>query len=173
MSYTKKIYKTKNGIDVEEMHTYRYPSPGAKREKRKKVTPEQMAKVNQKNKEKKCRRKLMQYFSEGDYFTCLTYQKENRPQDMKEAKKDFSDAMKVIRREYKKRGKQVRWIRNIEVGTRNAWHVHLVINRIQDTDLILRKAWSKGKVINQLLYERGGFRNLAAYITKTPQTDKN
>lgn len=43
MSYTKKIYKTKNGIDVEEMHTYRYPSPGAKREKRKKVTPEQMA----------------------------------------------------------------------------------------------------------------------------------
>jgi hypothetical protein len=172
MSYTKKIYRTKNGIDVEEMHTYRYPSPGAKREKKKKSTPEQMAKVNQKNKEKKCRRKLMQYFSEGDYFTCLTYQKENRPQDMKDAKKDFSDAMKVIRREYKKRGEQVRWIRNIEVGTRNAWHVHLVINRIQDTDLILRKAWSKGKVINQLLYERGGFRNLAAYITKTPQTDK-
>lgn len=172
MSYTKNIYEFNNAIEVEERHTYRYRSPGMKREKKKKLTPAQMQAVNQKNKEKNCRRKLRKHFKENDYFVCLTYEKEKRPSDMTEAKKDFSDAMKVIRREYGKVGYKVKWIRNIEVGTRNGWHVHLVINRIPDTDLILRKAWKKGKVICQLMYEKGGFKDLAAYITKTPETDK-
>lgn len=172
MSYTKNIYEFNNAIEVEERHTYRYRSPGMKREKKKKLTPAQMKAVNQKNKEKTCRRKLRKHFEENDYFVCLTYEKEKRPSDMTEAKRDFSDAMKVIRREYGKAGYKVKWIRNIEVGTRGAWHIHLVINRIPDTDLILRKAWKKGKVICQLMYEKGEFKDLAAYITKTPETDK-
>lgn len=172
MSYTKNIYEFDNAIEVEEKHTYRYRSPGMKREKKKKLTPAQMKAVNQKNKEKTCRRKLRKHFEENDYFVCLTYEKEKRPSDMTEAKRDFSDAMKVIRREYGKAGYKVKWIRNIEVGTKNGWHVHLVINRIPDTDLILRKAWKKGKVICQLMYEKGEFKDLAAYITKTPETDK-
>lgn len=172
MSYTKNIYEFNNAIEVEERHTYRYRSPGMKREKKKKLTPAQMKAVNQKNKEKTCRRKLRKHFEENDYFVCLTYEKEKRPSDMAEAKRDFSDAMKVIRREYGKAGYKVKWIRNIEVGTKNGWHVHLVINRIPDTDLILRKAWKKGKVICQLMYEKGEFKDLAAYITKTPETDK-
>lgn len=172
MSYTKNIYEFKNAIEVEERHTYQYRSPGMKREKKKKLTPAQMQAVNQKKKEKTCRRKLRKHFKENDYFVCLTYEKEKRPSDMAEAKKDFSDAMKVIRREYGKAGYKVKWIRNIEVGTKNGWHVHLVINRIPDTDLILRKAWKKGKVICQLMYEKGEFKDLAAYITKTPKTDK-
>lgn len=172
MSYTKNIYEFNNAIEVEERHTYRYRSPGMKREKKKKLTPAQMKAVNQKNKEKTCRRKLRKHFEENDYFVCLTYEKEKRPSDMTEAKRDFSDAMKAIRREYGKAGYKVKWIRNIEVGTRGAWHIHLVINRIPDTDLILRKAWKKGKVICQLMYEKGEFKDLAAYITKTPETDK-
>lgn len=172
MSYTKNIYEFNNAIEVEERHTYRYRSPGMKREKKKKLTPAQMKAVNQKNKEKTCRRKLRKHFEENDYFVCLTYEKEKRPSDMTEAKRDFSDAMKVIRREYGKAGYKVKWIRNIEVGTRGAWHIHLVINRIPDTDLILRKAWKKGKVICQLMYEKGEFKDLATYITKTPETDK-
>ena len=91
---------------------------------------------------------------------------------MAEAGKDFSDALRKIRKAYAKAGYKVKWIRNIEVGTRNAWHIHLVINRIPDTDLILRKAWKKGKVICQLMYEKGEFKDLAAYLTKTPETDK-
>ena len=57
-------------------------------------------------------------------------------------------------------------------SSKNGWHVHLVINRIPDTDLILRKAWKKGKIICQLTYEKGEFKDLAAYLTKTPETDK-
>ena len=91
--------------------------------------------------------------------------------DVQAAKKDWSEALKIIRREYKKRGEQLFWMRNIEVGTKGAWHIHLAINRIPDTDVILKKAWTKGKVVNQLLYEQGEYKELAAYITKTPRTD--
>ena len=61
-------------------------------------------------------------------------------------------------------------MRNIEVGPKGAWHAHLVINRIPDADLIVKKAWLHGHVILKLLYEEGGFADLAGYITKTPET---
>ena len=79
MSYTKHIYNLGNAIEVEEKHTYRLRAPGMKREKKRKLTPAQMKAVNQKNKEKRCRRRLRKYFRENDYFVCLTYKKEERP----------------------------------------------------------------------------------------------
>lgn len=51
--------------------------------------------------------------------------------------------------------------------------MHLVINRIEDTDILLTKAWPHGKVINELMYEKGGFADLAAYITKTAKTGES
>ena len=171
MAYKQKRYILRNVIEVEEYHTARYGAPGQPRQKRRKPTPEQTEKINQRNKEKLCRRKLRQHFEINDYFTTLTYSKENRPSDMSEAKKHFRTFMRIVREEYKKRGATAKWIRNIEVGTKNAWHIHMTINRIPDTDIILRQAWTYGKIISQLLYERGNFERLAAYITKTPQTD--
>lgn len=172
MAYKQKKYTFRNAIEIEEYHTARYGAPGEKREPKVKATPEQIAKMNQRNKEKRCRRKLRKHFDTNDYFTDLTYSKDARPPDMETAKKDFQKFMRIVRKEYAKRGETVKWIRNIEVGKRNAWHVHLVINRIPDTDIILRKAWTHGRVVNELLYEKGEFKDLAAYITKTPLTDE-
>lgn len=171
MAYKKKTWEFRRAIEVMEYHTGRYGAPGQKREKKKKPTKEDMEKVNQYTKERKARHRLRTYFYKNDYFSCLTYKVEERPPDMKAAKKDWSNALDVIRREYKKRGEQLFWMRNIEVGTKGAWHIHLIINRISDTDVILKKAWTKGKVVNQLLYEQGEYKELAAYITKTPKTD--
>lgn len=171
MAYQRVIHRLKKGVEVEDYHSNRYGAPGEERQKKKKATPEQMARQNQYQKEKKARHKLMEHFEENDYFSLLTYRREARPPDMKTAKKQFSEFMKVVRREYRKRGVEVKWLRNIEVGTKNGWHVHLIINRIPDTDIILKMAWEYGKTVNQLLYEWGGFVKLAAYITKTPQTD--
>lgn len=168
MAYVKKVFKLKNVIEVEEYHTGRYGAPGQIRKEKKKLTPEQVARINQANKEKNCRRKLRQHFNIGDYFVDLTYAKDARPADMDAAKKHFREFMRIVRREYKKRGKVLKWIRNIEVGQRNAWHVHLVVNRIDDTDLIIRKAWKQGKVIIQNLTPEGEFKRLAEYITKSP-----
>ena len=173
MAYVQKKYKLKNVIEIEEYHTGRYGAPGQERKKKKKPTPEQMEKVNQMNREKECRRKLRQHFDVGDIFETLTYGKGERPPSMEAAKKDWSRFIRIVRREYKKRGQELKWIRNIEVGQRGAWHIHLVINRIPDSDLIIRKAWDHGKAIQQNLTEEGEFRRLAEYITKSPKTDKS
>lgn len=171
MGYKKKIYGLRNAIEVEEYHTARYGAPGQTRQPKKKATPEQIAKRNQYNREKLARRKLRMHFDVNDYFTDLTYRREERPPDMKTAKEHFRDFMRKVRKEYRKRGAEVKWMRNIEVGSKNGWHIHLVINRIPDTDIILRKAWPYGRVVSELLYEKGEFADLAAYITKTPRTD--
>ena len=133
MAFTKKIYRLKKGIEVEEYHSAKYGAPGQERRPKKKLTPEQMEKQNQTNREKKARRKLREHFQEEDYFSDLTYRKDARPPDMEAAKEQFSKCIRQVRKEYRKRG--------------------------------------YGKVINTLMYEKGGFADLAAYITKTPATD--
>lgn len=170
--YKRKRIKLRQGIEVTEYHNGRYGAPGMKRQEKKKATPEEVEQINRYNRERICRMKLMEHFEKNDYFATLTCRKEERPSDMAEMKRYFSLAMRIIKREYKKRGHEVRWIRNIEVGSRGGWHIHMVINRISDTDLILKKAWIYGKAVSQLMYEQGGFRKLAAYLTKTPKTDK-
>ena len=172
MSYKKKTYQFENAIEVEEYHTARYGAPGMKRAEKKKLTPDQMARINQWQKEKKARRKLRAHFKVRDYFTTLTYRRDCRPPDMAAAKKDFQVFLRKVRREYRKRGAELLWMRNIECGTKGAWHVHLIVNRISDTDIILREAWKHGRVVSELLYAKGEFKELAAYITKTPRTDK-
>ena len=171
MAFTKKIYRLRKASEIEEYHTAKYGAPGQERQPKKKLTPEQMEKQNQVNREKKARRKLREHFQSNDYFSDLTYRKEERPADMETAKGHFKKFIRQVRKEYRKRGQELRWLRNIEVGTKNGWHIHLVINRIPDTDIILQEAWPCGKVINTLMYEKGSFADLAAYITKTPATD--
>ena len=58
--------------------------------------------------------------------------------------KDFQKAIGKVRAQYKKRGQELFWIRNIERGTKGGWHIHLVVNEIGDTASILQKAWKKG-----------------------------
>lgn len=170
--YKKKTWKLGAAVEVEEYHDARYGAPGMPRRKKSKPTPEQMARQNRWNREKKVRRQMRMYFHPEDYFSTLTYRVEKRPSDMKAASADLSDFIRIVRREYRKRGSELRWMANIEVGTRGAWHIHLVVNRIPDTDIILARAWANGMVINKLLYERGSFADLAAYMTKTADTDK-
>lgn len=171
MAYKQKKYTFPNAIEIEQYHTALYRAPGMKRLKKAKATPEQMARANQRNKQKLCRRKLRAHFHKNDSYVTLTYEKSMRPFDMEQAKKDFHDFIKQVRKQYRKRGAVLKWIRNIEVGTKNAWHVHMVVNRIADTDVIISEAWDKGRVVSQLLYEDGEFRDLAAYMTKGPKTD--
>jgi len=171
MAYKKKVWRFKNAIEVMEYHTGRYGAPGQKRNKKEKPTPDQVKRYNQKRKETVCRHKLREHFEENDLFIALTYAKDKRPEDMQQAKKDFALFARKVSARYKKAGEIAKWIRNIEVGTKGAWHVHVVLNRIPDADVIVKECWPHGKVWYELLYERGEYRDLAAYITKTPETD--
>lgn len=167
MSYMCKKMRFRNAIEVYEYHTAKYGAPGQERQEKKKATPEQMAKRNRYNRERLARWKLRNNFDVDDYFTRLSYEKDKRPESMEEAKEDWKAFLQILRREYKKRGAELKWMRNIEVGTRGAWHIHIIVNRIPDTDVILAKAWKHGQIQNQLLYQKGEFEKLANYITKT------
>lgn len=144
-------------IEVYEYHTAKYGAPGQERQEKKKATPEQMAKRNRYNRERLARWKIRNNFDVDDYFTRLSYEKDKRPESMEEAKEDWKAFLQILRREYKKRGAELKWMRNIEVGTRGAWHIHIIVNRIPDTDVILAKAWKHGQIQNQLLYQKGEF----------------
>lgn len=169
--YLKKIYEFENAIEVEEYGTGRYGAPGKKRRKKRKPTPEEMAKRNQWRKEKKARHQLRKYFRKNDYFVQLTYRVKDRPGSMKEAQDQFKKFYRKVRREYRRRGYEFFWMKNIEVGTKGAWHIHIIVNRIPDADIILADNWPYGKVIIIPMYQKGEFRELAAYITKSPRTD--
>lgn len=169
--HIKKVYKFKNAIEVEEYKPGRYGGPGKQREPKGEGTPEWMKKTNQRNRAKKARHRLRKYFDVNDHLVTLTYRAKDRPPDMAAAKKDFKKFADRLRAEYRKKGYTLKWIRNIEVGTRNAWHIHVVVNRIPDADVLIRKAWKHGGVNFKLLYEEGEFAKLAEYMTKTPETD--
>lgn len=177
MATKRKTYSLRHGdvIDVEEHHDGNYGAPGKKRQKKKKPTKEQMQKVNAMNKARRCRQRLLQYFDAGDCFATWTYEERNRPPDMEKAKDDFGKAMRVVRREYRKRGRELFWIRNIEHGTRGAWHIHLVVNEIGDTATILKKAWHHGSIWmteigdNTKVFDED-FSKLASYMTKDEHT---
>lgn len=158
-------------IEVQEYHDGRYGAPGEPRQKKKKATPQDMERMNRWNRERLCWRKLVNHFAVHDYFVTLTYRREERPADMEAAKKDFAVFINKLRRRYKKAGVQLVWIRNIEVGTRGGWHVHLVLRRIQDLDIHIAECWPYGRAVLQLLYQRGNMKQLAAYLTKSPATD--
>ncbi len=171
MSYEEKTIRFKNAIERVEYHSARYGAPGMPRQKKKQPTPEQMEKHNQHNRERLARWKLRANMEVNDYFVTLTFRKDARPPDIEEAKNRWQRFIRKVRKEYQKRKYELKWMRNIEVGTRGAWHIHVILNRIPDTDLIIRAAWEWGRVVSQLLYEKGEFAQLAAYITKTPKTD--
>lgn len=172
MAVKRKTYRYRGGtvIDVEEFHDGRYGAPGKQRTKRAKPTEEQMRKVNAINKARRCRMRLLEYFDAGDCFATWTYEVEKRPPNMDAAKEDFKKAMRKVRAEYKKRGYEVYWIKNIEHGTKGAWHIHLVINEVGDTASILQKAWEKGGTwfteIKKSKFYDEDFTKLANYITK-------
>lgn len=162
-------------IDVEIFHDGNYGNPGKSRAKRVKPTKEQMAAVNAMQKMKKCRLRLLQYFDVGDLFATWTYEPKNRPVDMQEALQHFQSAMRFVRKQYKKRNRELFWIRNIERGTKGAWHIHLVINEIGETAEIVRKAWKRGgtfvaeiKLMDKFYDE--DFTKLASYMAKDENT---
>lgn len=177
MATKRKTYLFKKGdiIDVEEFHDGNYGAPGMSRTKKKKPTEEQIRAVNAMNKARRARHRMLEYFNFGDCFATWKYGIQNRPSNMCEALKHFQKAMRYVRKEYKKRGRELFWIRNIERGTKGAWHIHLVVNEIGGTLSILEAAWEYGTTWgsairkNDKIYDED-FTKLSNYITKDEHT---
>lgn len=179
MAVKRKTTRLRQGavIDIEEFHDGNYGAPGKTRTVKKKPTKEDIRKNNALNKTRRARLRLLEYFDEKDCFATWTYEVSKRPSGMQEALRHFQKAIRTVRREYQKRGYELFWIRNIERGTKGAWHIHLVVNEIEGEEAagILKKAWRYGTThaieiqLSDKLYDED-FTKLSSYITKDENT---
>lgn len=169
MGYIRERYDLYNSIEIREHMDSRHHEEGSRNPKRKR-TPEEMRRANQRQKEAKARRLIWANFEPGDYVRTLTFKKENRPKDMAEAQKIKSKFLRQLTREYGKRFYKLLWIANIECTPRGAWHIHLICNRIEGGGDIIKDLWRQyGAVIDQELADLAG-KDIGAYITKSPDS---
>lgn len=167
--YRHDIYRYGRYIEHEYKTVGRCGAKGEERQPKKNVTPEQMAKQNQWNREKTCLRIMRANFQEDDLWTTLKFPKgtEMTPELLKRIRKNFFDS---LRREYKKLGQPLKYMYRIEIGELGGIHFHVLVNRLEGstkTDALIKKLWGKyGHVHFTPLYEEGGFKALADYLVK-------
>ena len=168
--HRKQVYKYSNYIEYSYSYAGRYGAKGEKRAPRRKVTPEQMKKQNQRNRERECLRIMRANFFPEDLWVTLKFPKGTRL-SVKEVKKIRKDFFESLRRNYKKRKQKLKFMYRIEIGERGGVHFHFIVNRIEGdgpgTDILIRKLWKKyGTVHFTPAYEDGGFKALAEYLVK-------
>ena len=169
MGYIRERYDLFNSIEIREHMDCRHKEEGARCEKRKRTT-EEMKRANQRRKEEKARRLIWANFEPGDYVRTLTFKKDRRPADMKEAQSIKARFLRQLAREYGKRFYKLLWIANIECTPKGAWHIHLICNRIEGGGDIIKDLWRQyGGVYDQELADIKG-KDIGAYITKSPDS---
>lgn len=177
MPYIKKRYKFGNRIEIEKVHSGRYGKKGKKHNPKTNPTPEDVAKVNERNQIKKLRRTMQASFEFGSQHVVLTYKKESRP-DKEEAHKILKKFLGEMRKEYRKNNSELKYIVTTEYKGK-AIHHHIVINELDDTSQctcskIVRRVWKHGGTYFSPLWENGEYGDLAAYFVKeTKETCKD
>ena len=161
-----KLYRFRDSIEVEEYRDGRFGARGEKRLEKKKVTPEQMKRQNLFNRTKKLRRMIKANFQEDDLYWTLTFRKDIRPESIQEAKEIWKRMQRKIRDECKRLKMEFKWIVRIEKGSKGAVHIHLIMNKM-DKPQFVKSLWKEyGHARLEYMYEEGGFKDLAAYMTK-------
>jgi len=163
MPYTKKTYDCGDVIEVEKVFSGRYGKRIPHAEK-KKPTPEDVKKVNERKAQAKLRRKLNYNFKFGDLHATLTYRKDERP-TQQEAAGLLNKLLNKLRKEYKKAGAELKYIKVTEYKNK-AIHHHLIINDKGDTGKLIRKFWQQGNAYFSLFDDTGQYEKLAAYLIK-------
>ena len=176
MAYQRLKYDLKTQTEYEFHYKGNYGAPGEKRAQRKKPTPEQIAKQNQWNRENLVRRTILLNFEKDDLWTCLKLPQGTRAplEDIKQCWEDFRRKMSAA---YKKAGEPFKFIRRMEVSKAGGIHIHILVNRLRgeiQTDKLMSKYWKEaaakrlhvtGHINYTPLYERGGYEELAQYLT--------
>lgn len=189
MAYIRYKYIFRNSNEYEFHWKGNYGAKGETRAPKKKKTKEQIAKCNQINKEIRMRRLLKFNFYKNDYWCCFKYPAGTRLA-IADIEKDREYFLRILRREYKKAGSELKMISRMEVGEHGGLHFHMALNRIWNaqTDKIINDCWSrtikhsferrKAKVPRadglcdfKTMYEIGEFEALAKYICKQPEAD--
>lgn len=167
--YIQDIWRFENTIEHEIKYAGKFGNRGEKRAQKIKATPEQIKKQNQKNKEKRMRRLIEANFHEYDFWITLKYPKGLR-KPTSEVEKDIKKFIETLRRKYKAQSQELKYIYRLEIGKQGGIHIHMVVNRIRGSDLLIEKAWKSGRVYFTSL-DDGDYTELASYITKPPDEE--
>ena len=174
--YDKTTYDMGWVVQIEKHYPGNYGAPGMARAPKRKRTPEDIARQNERNKVKRVQRLIIMNFKEGDWHLTLTHRKEERPATEKEAKKCIGKFLDKMRAAYKKAGYPFKYICATEKGKRGAYHYHLIIEDIATQDLntkdMVMRFWPHGMRNFSPLYEDGEFEDLAEYLTKKETKEK-
>lgn len=173
--YWKDSWYFRGSIEHEFKYIGNYGAKGEKRGPKKKVTPEQIKKQNQRNRENNIRRLIKANFTaDEDMWCCLKYPK-GTVKETEEYKADLKECIDKMRYEYKKVSEPFKFIYRMEVGEKGGVHIHILLNRLRGnihTDKLLQKIWKHGRVNYQTIYEAGGYADLAEYIAKLPDEEE-
>lgn len=173
MAYQEKVVNIGNVIEVMKYINGRV---GTKEQREKaaatRTTPEEQLKWQSKEAERKVWRILRnpKNFQAGDLWVTLTYPAGSRPES-EQVRGDTQKFLKKIRREYKKQGKECKYVYSVGRGKKGAVHLHFVLKKI-DTEIIAR-TWEKivnnGEWVHvhaEHMDKSGNYQKLAAYIIK-------
>ncbi|MGN0409427.1 MAG: hypothetical protein ACI4E3_03365 [Candidatus Fimousia sp.] len=164
MPYVLEVVKAGRTIETRKYYTPRYYSKGEKRRKKSRPTKEEVKRINFRNRVRKLGWILNENFGPGDIHLRLSYRREEAPKDKEEMQKIIRLFLEKMRKEYRRAGKELKYVHVFEIGKRGARHHHLVMNSI-DTKLI-RKCWPHGYIHTSLLDDTGQYSKLAEYLLK-------
>ena len=147
--------------------------PATVRQAKRKTSSEAQQRMNAKYSWEKLEMMLAANFVPGDLVVTLTFDDDHLPPDRKTAAARLKKFRAELAKLRSRKDAELRMIWTLEnKSDAGRWHVHLAINRTQDGDRIISKAWDHGRIMMQLIYDQGKCQRLAAYLTKTPLTDK-
>lgn len=165
MPYIKTTCYAGKTIEVSKSFSSRYNKKGITRGKNKKLTPEQMQAINERNAETKLRRLINTNYVPGDLHITLTYTKENRPAP-EEAKTELEKFIRKIRTAYRKNEDELKYILVTEYKNKSIHH-HLIVNMIKPVPVKeFDRLWNKGRIKFTYFDDTGQYGDLAHYLIK-------
>lgn len=141
-------------IDVQKVMPRRQ-IPKGKRAPRQNPTPEEVARYNDKLALWRLARILNGNYALGDEHCVCTYRKEDRPATMEEAKRRMKKYLDDLRRFFKARGLELKYIHVPAVSKRGTPHHHLVVNTgdlSREDRRAMRALWPWGRCRGIELY---------------------
>ena len=161
------------GTDTIEIQRYAFGmfgAPGKERSPRSAKQTEAARKKNRKNRARLIQRLMLCNFKPGDLHVILQYRKDDRPETFTEGVERLRTFIRRIRKYYRERGFELKYIAVTERGKRRAvLHHHIILETIDENALhtlpAITACWD-GYVKTSVMYEDGNFEKLAEYLTK-------
>ncbi len=164
MPYIEEVCVAGKTIEVNKYYSYRYHCKGEKRGIKTKPTSEAQKRVNLRKAAKELRGLMNASFIDGDLLIRLDFFREHFPEGSKMMQDMMQKFIRKLRAEFKKLGRELKYIYVKEIGPRGGRHVHMIMTKC-DTD-ILRRCWPHGGIHVDPLISNGQYRKIADYFIK-------